>query len=173
MRSSSKHPAPMEGAVTTSLRAADDAKVAPEMLLTRDDLTFLQTLDPRIDGDNNVRRDILALLADEETLAALTRHSAFFDSAGVDVRPTADSAIKTLRLVRLRDKLELATSVVNRHIQTTGAPTVGTVSAIHNAIIGTVANSPVRLAFASFENKWRSLFKGGRTRKATEKPVEK
>jgi hypothetical protein len=172
MKSSSKHPAPMESAVATSLRAADGAKVAPEMLLTRDDLTYLQTLDPRIAGDNNLRRDVLTLLADEETLAALTRYAAFFDTAGVDVRPTADSATKTLRLVRLRDKLELATSVVNRHIQTTSAPAVGAVSAIHNAIIGTAPNSPVRIAFASFENQRRSLFKSGRTRKAADKPTE-
>jgi hypothetical protein len=172
MKSSSKHPAPMGGAVTTSLRTADDASVAPEMLLTRDDLTFLQSLDPRVAGDNNLRRDVLKLLADEETLAALTRHAAFFDTAGVNVRPIADSATTTLRLVRLRDKLELATSVVNRHIQTTGAPAIGTVSAIHNAIVGTVVNSPVRLAFASFESKWRSLFKGGRTRKAADKPTD-
>ncbi len=62
------------------------------------------------------------------------------------------------KTVRLRDHLERAVSVVNKHLTKVGTPAVDTVYKIHRAVSGTVENSPVRLAFSDFEAKWRKIY---------------
>ena len=154
----SKHPKAVLPAATTSHAGEAGSDGADEALMTYDDLALLLSLDPRVSGDTATRRDLIALLSDEKTAAALRRYESFFKAGGVDVRPAIEAAPEIHKLVALRDHLERSVSVVNKQLAKVGAPTIDTVYKIHRAVNGTVANSPVRLAFTEFEAQWRKIY---------------
>jgi hypothetical protein len=158
MDKSSKYPKAADVVVTTSRAAEADSGFTDEPLMTHEDLALLLSLDPMTTGDPSARRDLIALLSDAKTAAALRRYESFFKAGGVDVRPALEAAPEVHRLVALRDHLERSVSVVNKHLAKVGAPAVDTVYKIHRAVNGTVENSPVRLAFSDFEAKWRKIY---------------
>jgi hypothetical protein len=154
----SKYPKAADVVVTTSRAAETDSDFLNEPLMTHEDLVLLLSLDPMVAGDATARRDLIALLSDEKTATALRKYESFFKSGGVDVRPAIEAAPEVHRLVALRDHLERSVSVVNKHLAKVGTPAVDTVYKIRRAVNGTVENSPVRLAFADFEAKWRKIY---------------
>ena len=168
----SKHPKAMLPVATTSHAGEAGSDTADEVLMTYDDLVVLLSLDPKEAGSSTARRDLIALLSDEKTAAALRKYESFFKAGGVDVRPAIEAAPAIHKLVALRDHLERSVSVVNKHLARVGTPTVDTVYKIHRAVSGTVENSPVRLAFADFEAQWRKIYerKNAPSAAATKEP---
>jgi hypothetical protein len=61
-------------------------------------------------------------------------------------------------------------AIVNQHIAHVGTPAVSTIYELHKAIVGAVNNSPVRLAFASFEARWSKLYERKRRASDAKKP---
>jgi hypothetical protein len=159
----SKYPSAMDTAATARVT---NAATPIESLLTRDDVALLQRLDPTVAGNTHARRDLIALLSEPETLAALVKYQSYFEAGGVSVQPTIEAAPQVRELVALRDRLERSVAVVNQHIAHVGTPSVSTIYKLHKAIVGTVNNSPVRLAFASFEARWNKLYE--RKRRASD-----
>ena len=168
----SKHPKAMLPVATTSHTGEAGSDTADEALMTYDDFALLLSLDPTVAADTATRRDLIALLSDAKTAAALRKYESFFKAGGVDVRPAIEAAPAIHKLVALRDHLERSVSVVNKHLARVGTPTVDTVYKIHRAVSGTVENSPVRLAFADFEAQWRRIYerKNAPSAAATKEP---
>jgi hypothetical protein len=168
----SKNPLPLEPAPAAS-RELTPSPHELEQPLTEADCQFVLTLDPRVQGDERVRSDMLQLLTEPETVAALNKYGPVLTTLGIDPAPAVATTAHIRKLQRARRRLELTQSLVTRHLQASGAPAMEIVSKLHRVIEGTPENSPMRVAFSLFLEQWQSTFRGGRPAKSTEARAEK
>jgi len=173
MRPPSKHPIPLD--VPVDAPAASAARAPDvEQPLTAADFEFLSGIDPQVVGDERVRGDMLALLTEAETVAAIAKYAPVLTTVGIHAGATLANVVQIRGLQRLRRRLDLAQGLVTRQLQATGAPSMDFVSKLHRFIAGTPEPSPVRVAFSLFLSQWRDNFRsGGRPVKADKPAAEK
>jgi len=129
--------------------------------LTEEEVAFLLSLGNRVALGEPVRVDLADLLMDDDTVAALARYQDFFRYGDVDVGPALQVLPHAVKLKRLKQRLDLASALVARHIAATVKPVVGVVSDVRRMVVATPEGSSVRDAFASFDGRWREAFPGG------------
>ncbi len=139
--------------------------------LTESEVTQLNGLEHLSGSVDRGRLDMCEMLSDDETLTALEHYAPLFEQMGVSVGP----ALKTLKTVRslrrLERRLEAALWLVHRHLVAKVGPIASLSSDVHRLVIATPEGSPVRAAFAVFEERWQKVFaKGGRPAKETSTP---
>ena len=129
--------------------------------LTAEEIAFLLSLGNRVALGETVRVDLAALLTDDDTIAALRRYEDFFRYGDVDVGPALEVLPRAAKLMRLQQRLDLASAQVGRHIAATVKPVVAVVSDVRRMVAATPEGSSVRDAFATFDGRWRETFPGG------------
>lgn len=163
-----QHPAAPAVEVRPLVRTASGA-MHPSPL-TPEDYAFIANL-PEQRVSDRVRSDMALLVTDEDTQAALERYRDFFAFGGVNVDPAIEALPRLMQLLKVQKHMTLAMELLQRHITAASEPVVSVTSDVHRLVIGTPEGSAVRSAFATFDERWRDTFRGGRTVGTDEAPA--
>jgi len=151
----------LTGKTTTTQPEAKGNAPMHDAPLSAEEYAFLQSLGNRVALGETVRVDLAELLMDDDTVSALGRYQEFFRFGDVDVGPALEVLPHAVKLKRLKQRLDLASAMVSRHMAATVKPVVGVVSDVRRMVVATPEGSSVRDAFATFDQNWREAFPGG------------